>query len=367
MAEPVLVIHGVGNPHPEPFRAVVARLQQVVGAEYDLIDVFWGNLGAGELGFEDTVPDVGAAEEEGVFAAAPAWPVPVDGPGPGAPTDVERAAIIAAAARPTELEATDPVLTAAILEQLQDTVYLRTMTSPDVLVATGELIADSGPLPGDEDVEEAVFGGVSSVVGGVMRRVDRLLGAAVGEALGRFNEAVRKQLVPAAAGFFGDVLAYEHHRGAIHRRIWETLDARAPGYGTPERPVNVVAHSLGGVIMFHAATTGETGRTLAIDRFVTLGSQSSLFHAIDPRESGLAAYTPGNPVPVRAIRSWTNLWEPLDPLAFIAGKVFVLEDASGTRTAPRDVEVRHVLDSGFFTHGSYWESEELVEAIRSSS
>lgn len=146
MAEPVLVIHGVGNPRPEPFRSVVARLQSVVGSDHELIDVS------------------GATWVPAGWVSRTPFPI---------------------SARPATRRASS--------------------------------------------------------------------------------------------------------------RVWAPS---SPGYGTPARPIDVAAHSLlGGVIMFHAA------------------------------------------------------------------EVYVLEDASGARTPPRDVEVRHVLDSGFFTHGSYWASEELAEAI----
>lgn len=365
MAEPVLVIHGVSNRRPEPFRAIVERLQKAVGDDVELVDVFWGDMGAATVGFEDTIPDAGAVGEEAVGGEAPTLLLPEDERDAARATAEERALVIAAAARPAGLETPDPVLYAVVLEQLQRTVHLRRMGSPEALAATGRLIAERAYAGAAAGAEEGPLKDLRDVVRRVMEEADRLVGAAVGEVLGRVNEEIRKRLVPTAAGFFGDVLAYEHHRAAIQQRVWEVVDARAPGRGTPGAPIHVAAHSLGGVIMFHAAT-GETDRTLAIDHFVTFGSQSSFFHCLDPRASGLAPYSPGNPVAVRSIRRWTNLWEPLDPLAFAAGKVFVLEDATGARTAVRDVRVRHLTDSGFVTHGSYWGSEELIDAIRDS-
>lgn len=365
MAEPVLVIHGVSNRRPERLRAHVAKLQERVGAQFQLMEVFWGDLGAGQIGFEDTVPEIAGADGEEAVTSTPQplAGLPSEGLSAGAvSTDEERGSIIAAAARPTELETVAPMLQTSILHHLQGTVHLRDVTSPEVLQAVGELIGASAAAEAEAGDLEGIF---SSVVERVMRAADRLVGAAVAEALGRFNEAVRKELVPAAARFIGDALAYQHHRSAIQGRIWETIDKHAPGRGTQDAPVHVVAHSLGGVITFHAATAGDSGRQLWIDGFVTFGSQSSLFHTIDPRASGLPAYSPGNPVPVRSIRRWTNLWEPLDPFAFLAGKVFVLEDDGGIRTSPQDVATRHLLSSGVFTHGTYWESDELVDAILS--
>jgi hypothetical protein len=80
----------------------------------------------------------------------------------------------------------------------------------------------------------------------------------------------------------------------------------------------------------------------------------------DPRSTTVEPYR-GTPVTVpTTIQSWTNLWEPMDPLAFIAAKIFVLD--SGHR--PSDLEVDHTFDAGLWTHSAYWTNAQVEGQIR---
>ena len=376
MGVPVLVVHGVGNRRREPFERVVARFQERVGPDYELLPVYWGDLGASTAGFDEVLPH--DDEEEGAesVGGAPDLAQVLAG-APGATgvalTTEQQAAVIAEAAS-SELGQEGPVPTAsaeiqaAILERLPATTHLRSVQSPQALAAVGELVGrGAGPAIEADESEAPAF--VGRLVHGILDGADRLVGGVTGEVLGDVNHQLRSSLVPGVAGFLGDVFAYQHHRRAIQDKIWETIDGHdaTRGSGTPERPVHVVAHSLGGVISFHAATAADTDRRLFIEGFVTFGSQSGFFHLLDPRASGLEPFGSGKPVVVTgSIRRWTNLWEPLDPLAFLAGPVFRLDDGAGGSHAPHDRATAHLVSSGFFTHGSYWESDELVDAVRST-
>ncbi len=124
-----------------------------------------------------------------------------------------------------------------------------------------------------------------------------------------------------------------------------------------EHPIDVLAHSLGGVVAIDMATATQL---LWVRRLVTFGSQPSFFHACDPRGGVLEPYS-GVPVKLPpSVGSWTNLWEPLDPLAFAAARVFELYNGS----APIDVEVPHLASSGIWTHSDYWELDYVVSSIR---
>jgi hypothetical protein len=93
---------------------------------------------------------------------------------------------------------------------------------------------------------------------------------------------------------------------------------------------------------------------------VTFGSQPSFFHVCDPRGGKLTPYA-GEPVSLPAsLGAWTNLWEPLDLVAFIAARVFRLHDGS----KPNDIEVPHLASSGLWTHSSYWTIDFVIQAIR---
>ena len=122
--------------------------------------------------------------------------------------------------------------------------------------------------------------------------------------------------------------------------------------------MRVVGHSLGGVIAVDIATKETPLWTSAL---VTFGSQSPFFHVCDPRGGQLVPFREGQLVQLPAsLRSWTNLWEPMDPLAFIAAKVFRMHDGS----VPVDVEVPHLVSSGLWTHSAYWQLQPVAEAIQ---
>jgi Thioesterase domain len=359
MAEPVLVVHGVANRDRGEFEHLVSGLKEQVGAAYDLIPVFWGELGASTPGLADTIPSLSPG-----FEAATVDPqaylslVPTKGPlesGSGP----DQAKVIADAVV-TESAVPDPAgLESLIRQELAQTGYLQYVASEPVLKAVGQTIA-TGIASSDQAAEE-VFS-VGGLVGGLLRRADQLAAAILGEAFGTVNQFVRTKFVPNIAEAIGDVFVYEHSRDEIQNCLWQAIDSNssADGYGTEERPIHVVGHSLGGVIAFQAATSNQD-RKLWIKGLVTFGSQSPFFHVIDPAGSVMPPYEPGTPLPLPpTIQRWTNLWEPMDPLAFVARKVFGF--ASPDRL--QDIQTQHQASSGLWTHSSYWSSPELVRAIR---
>ncbi len=158
----------------------------------------------------------------------------------------------------------------------------------------------------------------------------------------------------------GDILAYQgaHGRRRIQRRVREALPE---GWGTEERPISVIAHSLGGVIVFDMAVCEEP--PLWIRHLFTLGGQASFFHLQDPR-AGIAEAAPGRPVVVpRTIGRWTNFRDRHDWLAFEMGRVFCLHDGAPVA----EVEVKSgitALDGFFRSHVAYWENETVLAEIR---
>ena len=82
--------------------------------------------------------------------------------------------------------------------------------------------------------------------------------------------------------FFADVLAYQSHafRDRVHQRVWQVIQRElGPNAGTAEQPIDLVAHSLGGIISFDMAThpqvplhlrplgdSGQPGRSVPCDR-----------------------------------------------------------------------------------------------------
>jgi hypothetical protein len=384
MGEPVLVIHGVSNRDPAAFDAQVHDLSTSVGDRWDLIPVFWGDLGGNPVGVTDTIPDpdrasfrgIPSLEDETLVAAllGPGEPTEsVVGIGPRRAAGDQSEIVAQAAVRSMEVDpdlttravaATDDVRQ-AIVEQWPQTRWLSLIQDEALLTALGQVVGDAVAHDGtSSDAAEPAMRALVDVGGfvkGVLHHLDGAVGAVIGHVAGNFNQYLRAHLVPTLVGFAGDVFVYEHQFPKIQERLREVMDKHAPDYGTQDRPIAVIAHSLGGVIAFDTAVSGEP--RLWIRSLITFGSQSPFFHVVDPRGGGLAPYVPGQPVSLPAtIGSWTNLWEPLDPLAFIAAKVFTLNSGH----PPDDRAVHHLASSGLWTHTVYWHHPDLAAAIEDS-
>jgi hypothetical protein len=187
--------------------------------------------------------------------------------------------------------------------------------------------------------------------------LDRVVGATFNAAAGRLNTHLRTSFLPGITQGVGDILVYQRHRKRIQDRVRAVIAETDPELGrSREHPVDVLAHSLGGVIAVDMATAADP---LWIRQLVTFGSQSPFFHVCDPRGGVLTPYT-GIPVQLpESIGRWTNLWEPLDPLAFVTARVFRLQGAP-----PDDIKIPHLASSGMWTHSDYWTLESVAEAIR---
>jgi hypothetical protein len=400
MSETVFVIHGVGNRDRAGFERRVADLRRATGEAWDMTAVYWGDLGADDQWVDLTIPP---ADEVRGEAAGPSEVR--DGAEPG-PLTVDLAAgllsanrladgaevrdtpdsqvdlVTAAAARRLaaggadgeeirEDGEVDPAQAAAVREAIAEhwatTTWLRQVTDPLLLEEIGAAIAapladPSVAITADgEEVRDEELRGID-VRGFVKRRIDdldRVVGATVGSAAGRVNSYLRTEQGPGVTRFFGDVLVYQRRRAAIHERVRATIDEVDPALGRdPDHPVRVIGHSLGGVIAVDIATADDPLWTRSL---VTFGSQSPFFHVCDPRGGQLLPYADGTLVQLPpSLGAWTNLWEPMDVLAFIAARVFRLHDGS----APIDLPVSHLASSGLWTHSVYWDLQEVATAIQ---
>lgn len=376
MAAPVLVVHGVNNRSREEFQEQVTALQAAVGARWRLIPVYWGDLAAKEADILYTVPKpewegFGGRSLDGAEDVL-ADEDPADEPlGRGGDlataSDAERKEILAQAildsldqggARGLDDE---EQVRAAIDEQWPHTRYLQHVESREVLERVGGSIAE-GVQAFDESAppdDSRGFPDIGAAVSGIITAVDSATGQLVGQKVGELNLMLREKLGPGFVRFLGDIFVYQRKSAEIQARLWSAIEQHAPGYGTEQQPVHVIAHSLGGVVTFDAAV--NRARRLWINGYVTFGSQPSLFHVLDPRD--IPPFVPPLPLTLPAsIRRWTNLWEPMDPLAFLTAPIFRLSDGS----SPLDVRVRHLHQSGVWTHSSYWTLGELVSAVQTT-
>lgn len=391
MTTPVFVIHGIGNRDKAAFVAAATTLARSTGIE--ATPVYWGDLGAKYEWISQTIPDAPVSDAETrddehaplpeVQALAEFLLGAAAQGGAEIRSDHEVPEVLLEALASTlggsdsanteevrdgELEGVDPTaVSEAVAQYWSTTRWLPAIDDEDLLRAIGEAIA--APLRGEAESDDGnaeVRGeelrGVD-IVGFVRRRlhdVDRIVGATINVAAGRLNTAMRTKMLPGITRMVGDILVYQRHRHEISDRVRSVIAEVDPRLGqSAEHPVDVIAHSLGGVITFDMATADQP---LWVRRFVTFGSQSSFFHVCDPRGGKLAPYagTPATLPP--SLGAWTNLWEPMDLVAFIAGRVFLLHDGS----TPQDIKVPHLASAGIWTHSSYWTTDFVAKAIRTA-
>ncbi|MER5537753.1 hypothetical protein [Streptomyces mirabilis] len=385
MKDPVFVIHGVANRDRDEFTSVVSALAASAGV--DMVPVHWGDLGAQDQFIDaalptyrtgpDTLRDGQTPESVVVepFAAA-VFAQAVD--------EGQQLSQVDAAVREqlgTEDDGKDEGLRDGgrhqldpdqILEYVREvwagTEWLCRTDDPQLLHETGRALAHvllDETDPDSDDAYDGLRGGgadsdsrLRSLVRRRLNDLDRVAGAAVQAVGARLNHAVRSRFGPGTTRFLGDVLVYQRHQDAVHARVRQVIDEVHPDLGrSPDRPVRIAAHSLGGVIAVDMATATVP---LWTESLVTFGSQAAFFHVCDPRGGQLTPYGGSMPVhlPV-SLNRWINLWEPLDVLAFAASKVFRLHDG----TAPVDLPVSHHASTGMWTHSAYWDLPSVASVI----
>ncbi len=375
----VLVLHGVGNRGEEDsFNARVDRLQSQVGEDLHLIPVFWGDLGGVSDYVEATLPtsdgiDVrGAGDEadpadvEAAFALLDSrdsievrGPAAVDGTTSARFVD----AVVEAWERQTGSPPPRPEIQTAVDRVWGDLSSLQRVGDEELLRDIATSVAEGVAADIQSDAIE-VRGGASHPAPDVwakeIKKTDGFFDRMVRRIGGRLNYTLRKKYAPNFISFAGDIISYLSREDLVYARIRQRIDEECAGAGTQERPIGVIAHSLGGVIAFDLAVAKD--KALYIDGFVTFGSQSPFFHAVCDRSDAIDAFR-GQAVRLPATFSgkWVNLWEPMDPLAFIAENTF--EHPNGPDRI-RDQPVKSPPGTGLWTHSSYWDIDDLARAVR---
>ncbi|MFE1250973.1 hypothetical protein [Streptomyces sp. NPDC058735] len=222
----------------------------------------------------------------------------------------------------------DEVL-ATLTEEWPATRWLSRSDDHALLRETGKALARAVSDSHEPDVPWAGLRGPAAAHGilrSLIRRrladLDRVAGAAMQAVAGRMNHSLRHHFGPGATRFLGDVLVYQRHREQIHARVRERIEDVDPELGRrPDRPVRLVAVDM--------ATAREPLWTSSL---LTFGSQAAYFHLCDPRGGRLAPHTGHEPVDLPdSLARWTNLWQPLDVLAFPVSRVFRLADGTSPR------------------------------------
>ncbi|MEW2573271.1 hypothetical protein [Streptomyces sp. NPDC047070] len=385
MKDPVFVIHGVANRDRDEFATAVSAL--AIAAQVAMVPVHWGDLGAQDQFIDAALPAYRNAPEtlrdsetpELVRAepfAAAVFDEPIDEGRQLSQVDAALRAQLGEGDNGQDgglRDGAEPQLdpdqiVEYVTELWADTEWLSRTGDPLLLRETGRALARSLLDEIDPDADDPYDGlrgdgtdrdsRLRSLVRRRLQDLDRVAGAAVQAVGARLNHAVRSRFGPGTTRFLGDVLVYQRHRDAVHARVRQVIDEVHPDIGrSRDRPVRIAAHSLGGVIAVDMATATVP---LWTESLVTFGSQAAFFHVCDPRGGQLMPYAADMPVHLPAsLHRWTNLWEPLDVLAFAASKVFRLHDGS----APVDLPVGHQASTGMWTHSAYWDLPYVAAVI----
>ncbi|MFJ5776198.1 hypothetical protein [Streptomyces sp. NPDC093094] len=394
MTGPVFVIHGVANRDRGAFEARVKDFgDRLRPTEADLHPVFWGDLGGRDAFLDRVIPTMGAAADSRAGAAPGTEPMPVPppddpvwtflaGPPPATPTGTstvrdgsdrwrEGLRIVAEAAAEQDrqgraaVRGTQADWRSELEEAWDELTYLPRLRNATVLADVGVALAEEDTeAPGGQHVR-----GAGDWIRRRLRDMDRAAGAVIGAGAGRLNTYLRAELSPGFASFAGDIAVYQRSQPLIQQRVRDALHAYDEDAGLADRPPQertggennpacFICHSLGGVILLDLLTARE--EPVHTRGLLTFGSQWPLFQLMDPR-NGLGPYDGETPVSLPAsVGRWINVWEPMDPLAFVAGRVFRLSDGS----RPQDRTAQHLVTSGLWTHSAYWGLNVVRDAAR---
>lgn len=153
-------------------------------------------------------------------------------------------------------------------------------------------------------------------------------GAVAGWVPSTMVRAIRPAGTQRVGIFLGDVFTYLNNRGTQERpgpvvaKVVHALDvATEQAKSTTDTKIVVVAHSMGGNIMYDILTYFRPD--LHVDLWVTVGSQVALFqemrlYKIDHQKPATTnrVSKPAN------VKTWLNVFDPLDVLSFAAEGVF---------------------------------------------
>jgi len=150
------------------------------------------------------------------------------------------------------------------------------------------------------------------------------LGAAIGGAPRETVRVLRPTATRRAGIFFGDVFAYLAKRQPIVEIIIAALDAATAQSTAQDKHLIVVAHSMGGNIVYDILTHYRPN--IHIDLLVTVGSQVALFKELrlycEDEKTPPHVQPPARVQKPAAVGSWLNIVDPLDVLSFAAEGVF---------------------------------------------
>ncbi|MFD3922700.1 hypothetical protein [Streptomyces sp. NPDC058595] len=206
-----------------------------------------------------------------------------------------------------------------------NTLTARAVTAV-VLHLADEADEDSDPLPVDGADRDTLVEQLAERFAGLLGGTDRALGRVGtsakwlgGQALQfllwdhselavRYRRGMTGKAVPAT----GDILRYQARGADLRSRVADTV--RGTRAAAPDRPVVLIAHSLGGIACVDLLAMEPS---LKVDLLVTVGSQAPFLYEMD----ALTGLRRGEPLPDSFPR-WLNVYDDRDLLGFVASKVF---------------------------------------------
>lgn len=375
---PLVFVHGVANRIGDDYEAgkatrdalfrryLLARHRRTDGQPVTILSPYWGGFGArprwnlaslphGEyevLGGEDApFVELGASapavEPEGhigdvarvLWAARSSLPAAVDLLWEASALDVERqddqkmaedAAALARLAEPVRAYAEanpKPAWLAEVhtdqdfLTRLEQEVDAFTLAAAPLVPSLRTQEADS---PAGEEEWETL--GIGSAWQALRSGAARLGNAVVGRAGRTASDLIRPAIAPGLARFLGDVFVYLHQQDKVAGPIRACVaDAIREGaaLSTLEDPLVVVAHSMGGNIVYDLLSDELSG--IQVPLLVTAGTQVSLFEELKLfRRSDPDVPADGTSQKVSRpsnIARWINVFDYADVLGFSLGGV----------------------------------------------
>jgi pimeloyl-ACP methyl ester carboxylesterase len=193
-------------------------------------------------------------------------------------------------------------------------------TDVELLTALADMAVARG-----SDVE--AFGSASQGWQRIREKLSRIRSAVPSGAARAAGKVGRPMFHDQAATFIGDVLVYlarpgiEDRRTAIIAAVDETIEA-ASKQRTDEDPLVVIAHSMGGNIVYDLLSSERPD--LKVDTFVTVGSQVGLFQELNLFTAQHPELDPPRdrvPKPAN-IGRWINVYDRNDMLGFAVSRIF---------------------------------------------
>ncbi|MEW2373402.1 hypothetical protein AB0940_29120 [Streptomyces sp. NPDC006656] len=173
------------------------------------------------------------------------------------------------------------------------------------------------------------FGVADGLPGRTVRAVYRLRALNVAGRTRPVAAGLRRWGARPAARLMGDVMGYFAERGtvatpgSIVRLISASLDEAARDAAERDEPLVVLAHSMGGNIVYDVLSHFRPD--VRVDLLVTVGTQVGLFEELKLFASSNATLPNQHQSKVPALPNvgrWLNVLDRSDPLAFAAGPVF---------------------------------------------